>query len=157
MTAVGSGQSTTAAGSVTWRGADARRSSSPVAPPAGWYYPAAGAPGMRYWDGQGWTDHVAALPPPLPAVVVPPPMPTPPAVGAGAVASAGRRGARRADRPPPLSLTWWVWLLVAGAAVCGVVAWNEAQEADVATSPSTVISPPTITEDDTPPQATFFR
>ena len=33
-------------------------------PPPGWYPDPAGSPGTRWWDGQGWTDHVqqAALP-----------------------------------------------------------------------------------------------
>jgi uncharacterized protein YxjI len=43
-------------------------------PPPGWYPDPAGSGGTRWWDGQGWTDHVqqaASLPPP----------PAPPAPG----------------------------------------------------------------------------
>jgi uncharacterized protein YxjI len=46
-------------------------------PPPGWYPDPAGSGGSRWWDGQGWTDHVqqAAPPPPPPS---PPPAPAPP-------------------------------------------------------------------------------
>ena len=44
----------------------------PDTPAAGWYPDPSGAPQRRYWDGQGWTDHVAEAgpsqpPPPDPA------------------------------------------------------------------------------------------
>jgi uncharacterized protein YxjI len=44
-------------------------------PPPGWYPDPAGSAGTRWWDGQGWTDHVqqAAAPPPS----APPPSPQP--------------------------------------------------------------------------------
>lgn len=31
-------------------------------PPAAWYADPAGSGGLRYWDGQAWTDHVTAPP-----------------------------------------------------------------------------------------------
>ncbi|MGY2085276.1 DUF2510 domain-containing protein [Blastococcus sp. SYSU DS0539] len=38
------------------------------APPSGWYPDPGGGPGTRWWDGQGWTEHVQqAAPPPPPA------------------------------------------------------------------------------------------
>lgn len=40
-------------------------------PPPGWY-PDPGGAGMRYWDGTGWTQHVAPEPPSAP----PPPQRT---------------------------------------------------------------------------------
>ncbi|MGY2002021.1 phospholipid scramblase-related protein [Blastococcus sp. SYSU DS1024] len=45
-------------------------------PPPGWYPDPAGGQGSRWWDGQGWTEHVQqAAPPP------PPPPQQPPAAG----------------------------------------------------------------------------
>jgi uncharacterized protein YxjI len=54
-------------------------------PPPGWYADPAGSGGTRWWDGQGWTEHVQrpAPPPPPPSVAAPPPPPPPPPVGAG--------------------------------------------------------------------------
>jgi uncharacterized protein YxjI len=45
-------------------------------PPPGWYSDPAGGPGTRWWDGQGWTDHIqqpTPPPPPPPAAVQAPP------------------------------------------------------------------------------------
>jgi uncharacterized protein YxjI len=46
-------------------------------PPPGWYADPAGGTGTRWWDGQGWTDHVQQPtplpPPPPPAAVQAPP------------------------------------------------------------------------------------
>lgn len=33
---------------------------TPAAPPAGWYTDPYGSSSLRYWDGSGWTEHVAA-------------------------------------------------------------------------------------------------
>lgn len=35
----------------------------PPLPPPGWYVDPSGVHGSRWWDGQGWTDHVRAQPP----------------------------------------------------------------------------------------------
>ncbi|RZU34349.1 phospholipid scramblase-related protein [Blastococcus saxobsidens] len=41
-------------------------------PPPGWYPDPAGGPSARWWDGQGWTEHLQqAGPPPAPAQQVP--------------------------------------------------------------------------------------
>lgn len=52
------------------------------APEAGWYTNPSG-PGVRYWDGHGWTEHVDQMAPVAPyqspSVAAPPPRPfTPP-------------------------------------------------------------------------------
>ncbi|MBN1091466.1 DUF2510 domain-containing protein [Blastococcus sp. TML/M2B] len=36
-------------------------------PPPGWYPDPSGATGTRWWDGQGWTEHVQQAAPPPPA------------------------------------------------------------------------------------------
>lgn len=40
----------------------ANRSRSGLAPSAGWYKDPAGGPGLRWWDGSGWTRHTQPLP-----------------------------------------------------------------------------------------------
>jgi uncharacterized protein YxjI len=53
-------------------------------PPPGWYPDPAGSGGTRWWDGQGWTDHVQQAAPPPPAAPAGPPLQEP---GPGAVSS----------------------------------------------------------------------
>jgi uncharacterized protein YxjI len=51
-------------------------------PPPAWYPDPAGSGGQRWWDGQGWSEHVQPPPPPPPpaqAAVPPPPGGPPPA------------------------------------------------------------------------------
>jgi hypothetical protein len=47
--------------------------------PANWYADPAGDPNWRYWDGAGWTDHVAPYATPAPVPSLAPPLPTTPA------------------------------------------------------------------------------
>jgi Scramblase/Protein of unknown function (DUF2510) len=47
-------------------------------PPPGWYPDPAGGAGTRWWDGQGWTDHVQAPAASQPPQPTPPQTPTPP-------------------------------------------------------------------------------
>jgi len=58
-------------------------------PPPGWYPDPAGSGGTRWWDGQGWTEHVqqATQPPAPTALAPPPPPPQPSAVPPGGGAS----------------------------------------------------------------------
>ena len=42
-------------------------------PPPGWYPDPAGGAGARWWDGQGWTEHVQQQPPVLPQQPAVPP------------------------------------------------------------------------------------
>jgi uncharacterized protein YxjI len=55
-------------------------------PPAGWYPDPAGTSGTRWWDGQGWTDHVQQAREP-----VPPPRPTSAAPGSGGAPAAAQQ------------------------------------------------------------------
>jgi hypothetical protein len=41
---------------------------APAATPAGWYPDPAGSSGLRYWDGDGWSEHLADAPPSAPVV-----------------------------------------------------------------------------------------
>ena len=71
-------------------------------PPPGWYPDPAGGAGTRWWNGQGWTEHVQAPtppppPPPPPAAPVPP---APPAAGAGSGGVDGV-GVQQAVAPSP--------------------------------------------------------
>jgi uncharacterized protein YxjI len=50
-------------------------------PPPGWYPDPAGTPGTRWWDGQGWTEHVQQAAPPPPVQPAPQQAPQPMAGG----------------------------------------------------------------------------
>ena len=64
-------------------------------PPPGWYPDPDGVGGTRWWNGQGWTDHVQQAaappppPPPPPPSAGPPPPPPPPPPGAGVAGGQG--------------------------------------------------------------------
>jgi uncharacterized protein YxjI len=72
-------------------------------PPPGWYADPAGSGGTRWWDGQGWTQHVQAppSPPPAPTVAVQPPpgAGSPSAVQAPAQQAPARYGPSIYDQP----------------------------------------------------------
>lgn len=60
-------------------------------PPAAWHPDPSGAPQLRFWDGQVWTDHVAPLPGAQPAAQAAPAPALAPAVQPTAATPAGRR------------------------------------------------------------------
>jgi hypothetical protein len=63
--------------------------------PAGWY-PDPGGAGLRWWDGDGWTEHIAAAQPAAPAEAGQHPAAAAPAAAAepiGGDAGAGQTGA----------------------------------------------------------------
>ena len=67
----------------------------PAGAPAGWYPDPFGQPAQRYYDGRGWTDHLAVHAPALrPAAVPHRTLPIEVALGAIAVLAASLLGAR---------------------------------------------------------------
>lgn len=60
-------------------------SQTPINPPADWYDDPSSPNALRYWDGSGWTNHLAPHP-----QVASVPVPVPPQMAAGPVAGVSR-------------------------------------------------------------------
>lgn len=112
-------------------------SDPPSTPPAGWFPDPHGGSGMRWWDGEKWTDHFQAVPPPpvggeeagitgqTPADTGPDTPPATPALSPeGESAATSDVQSPTAPAGPPMSqesgddsgVTVRLWHLVAGAA-----------------------------------------
>lgn len=65
-----------------------------TAPEAGWYPDPSGAPALRWWDGERWTDSTHPLPDPTGTPAGSPPIPPAPVAPVAAAASPARHRGR---------------------------------------------------------------
>jgi len=81
--------------------------------PAGWYAEPSGRPGLRYWDGSAWTDHVASPGSPEPGTGVSTPTATTTAAYPAGQAAQPRKG---------MSGCLWAFLIGFAVLAVGVIA-----------------------------------